>query len=74
MIFRLKRQSVRHLKDYDIYSMGPSSSGGITVIQILKLLEHVDLQSMGPRSVGYLHHLIQAMHLAYSDRAQYFGG
>lgn len=58
-------------KDYDIYSMGPSSSGGITVIQILKLLEHVDLPSMGPRSVDYLHHLIQAMHLAYSDRAQY---
>ncbi len=28
--------------------MGPSSSGGITVIQILKLLEHVDLPSMGP--------------------------
>ncbi|WP_431306673.1 hypothetical protein [Staphylococcus aureus] len=26
---------------------------------------------MGPRSVDYLHHLIQAMHLAYSDRAQY---
>ncbi|OWU49830.1 hypothetical protein CEJ90_15545, partial [Staphylococcus aureus] len=41
------------------------------VIQILKLLEHVDLPSMGPRSVDYLHHLIQAMHLAYSDRAQY---
>lgn len=58
-------------KDYDIYSMGPSSSGGITVIQILKLLEHIDLPSMGPRSVDYLHHLIQAMHLAYSDRAQY---
>ncbi len=51
--------------------MGPSSSGGITVIQILKLLEHVDLPSMGPRSVDYLHHLIQAMHLAYSDGAQY---
>ncbi|NGQ72154.1 gamma-glutamyltransferase, partial [Staphylococcus aureus] len=31
----------------------------------------VDLPSMGPRSVDYLHHLIQAMHLAYSDRAQY---
>ncbi|RZH69879.1 gamma-glutamyltransferase, partial [Staphylococcus aureus] len=46
-------------------------SGGIPVIQILKLLEHVDLTSMGPRSVDYLHHLIQAMHLAYSDRAQY---
>lgn len=58
-------------KDYYIHSMGPSSSGGITVIQILKLLEHVDLPSMGPRSVDYLHHLIQAMHLAYSDRAKY---
>ncbi|GBU01792.1 gamma-glutamyltransferase [Staphylococcus argenteus] len=58
-------------KDYDIYSMGPSSSGGIAVIQILKLLEHVDLHSMGARSVDYLHYLIQAMHLAYSDRAQF---
>ncbi len=70
MTFRLKRQSVT-FKDYDIYSMGPSSSGGIMVIQILKLLEHVDLPSMNEYLVDYLHHLIQAMHLAYSDRAQY---
>ncbi|WP_460917724.1 gamma-glutamyltransferase, partial [Staphylococcus aureus] len=36
-----------------------------------KLFEHVDLLSMGSRSVDYLHHLLHAMHLAYSERAQF---
>ncbi|RIO85275.1 gamma-glutamyltransferase, partial [Staphylococcus gallinarum] len=51
--------------------IGPSSSGGITVIQILKILESFDVSSMGTQSVDYMHYLIQAMQIAYSDRANY---
>ncbi|EHJ08035.1 gamma-glutamyltransferase [Staphylococcus simiae] len=68
---QLKEPISATYKDVEIHSIGPSSSGGITMIQILKLLEHIDIKKMGPRSVDYLHHLIQAMHIAYSDRAQF---
>lgn len=68
---RIKQPVTATYRGYDIHSMGPSSSGGITIIQILKLLEQFDIKRMGARSVDYLHHLIQAMHIAYSDRAHY---
>lgn len=68
---RIKQPISANYRGYDIHAMGPSSSGGITTIQILKLLEQFDIQSMGPRSTDYLNHLIQAMHIAYSDRAHY---
>ncbi|PNZ30845.1 Gamma-glutamyltranspeptidase [Staphylococcus petrasii] len=68
---RIKKPVKASYRGYEINSMGPSSSGGITIIQILKLLEQFDIKKMGPRSIDYLHHLIQAMHIAYSDRAHY---
>lgn len=68
---RIKKPVVANYRGYKVNSMGPSSSGGITMIQILKLLEQFDIKHMGARSVDYLHHLIQAMHVAYSDRAHY---
>ncbi|GED70769.1 gamma-glutamyltranspeptidase [Brevibacillus reuszeri] len=58
-------------RGYEIVSMGPSSSGGITMIQMLKLLEPYDLQSMGHLSADYMHHLLEAMHLSYADRAKH---
>lgn len=68
---RIKQPITAQYRGYQIHSMGPSSSGGITLIQILKILEPFDLKSMGSRSIDYLHHLIQAMQIAYSDRAKY---
>lgn len=68
---KVKKPVKAHYRGYDIHSMGPSSSGGITIIQILKLLESFDLKNMKSNSVDYIHHLIQAMHIAYSDRAHY---
>lgn len=68
---KIKKPVKAHYRGYEINSMGPSSSGGITIIQILKLLEQFNLKDMGPNSINYIHHLIQAMHIAYSDRAHY---
>lgn len=58
-------------RGYDVVSAAPPSSGGLTVLQILKLMEGYDVQKMGVNSPAYLHHLIEAMHLAYADRAAY---
>lgn len=56
---------------YKICGMGPPTSGGMTVIQILKLLEPHKLISYQPLSVEAVHLFTQASKLAYADRAKY---
>ncbi|MGG0381465.1 gamma-glutamyltransferase [Priestia filamentosa] len=58
-------------RGFKVVSAAPPSSGGITVQQILKLMEGYDVQQMGVNSPEYLQHLIEAMHLSYADRAAY---
>ncbi len=62
---------VGEYRGYQIASMSPPSSGGLTVLQILQLMEGYDVKKMGVNSADYLHRLIEAMHLAYADRAAY---
>lgn len=58
-------------RGFEVVSAAPPSSGGLTVQEILKLMEGFDVQKMGVNSPAYLHHLTEAMHLAYADRAAY---
>jgi gamma-glutamyltranspeptidase / glutathione hydrolase len=60
-------------KGLKIFSMPPPSSGGIHVIQILKMLESYDLKKMGPQSVEAVHLTALAMQRAFLDRALYLG-
>ncbi|MEZ5896749.1 MAG: gamma-glutamyltransferase [Parvularculaceae bacterium] len=55
----------------EICSMAPPSSGGVTLLQILSLLEPFDLAAAGPGSTQSLHLLFEASKLAYADRAKY---
>lgn len=57
--------------DYDICSMGPPSSGGITALQILKLLEPYKLSSNKIDSANTIHLYSQAARLAFADRERY---
>jgi gamma-glutamyltranspeptidase/glutathione hydrolase len=57
----------------EILSMPPPSSGGVHLIQILNMLERFDLASSGAGSAATLHLLIEAMKLAYADRAAHLG-
>jgi gamma-glutamyltranspeptidase/glutathione hydrolase len=60
---------------YRICSMGPPSSGGIAVAQIMKLIEPFDL-GQGPSAAmnaGALHLISEAEKLAYADRDTYVG-
>ena len=54
---------------YDVIGMGPPSSGGTAVVQMLNVLEGFDLEAMGHNSPAYVHHLAEAMRLAFRDRA-----
>ena len=58
-------------RGYDLVSMPPPSSGGTAIVQMLNILEGFDMASMGHNSAAYIHHLTEAMRLAYRDRAQF---
>ena len=59
--------------DYEIVTMGPPSSGGIHIIQMLNILEKHDLVSLGHNSSTYAALLTEVMKYAYADRSKYLG-
>ncbi|WP_437374252.1 gamma-glutamyltransferase [Inquilinus limosus] len=54
-----------------VCGMGPPSSGGIAVGQILGLLEPFDMRAMGPGSADAWHLFAEAGKLAFADRDRY---
>jgi len=60
-------------RGYDIYSMPPPSSGGVHLIEILNILEGYDLTVLGPGSFQGTHLMVEAMKMAYADRARFLG-
>jgi gamma-glutamyltranspeptidase / glutathione hydrolase len=68
----LERTPVRgRYRGHDIVSMPPSSSGGVILIEILNILDgYRDLATDDARR---LHLMVEAMKLAYADRAAFLG-
>jgi gamma-glutamyltranspeptidase/glutathione hydrolase len=58
---------------YEIISMPPPTSGGVTMIEMLNILENFDLPKLGALSPQALHYEIEAMRRGYLDRARYLG-
>ena len=56
-----------------ICSMGPPSSGGIAIIQILDMLERFSPAELAPGTLSGAHLFTQASRLAFADRAKYLG-
>ncbi|PZO70928.1 MAG: gamma-glutamyltransferase [Pelagerythrobacter marensis] len=56
-----------------ICGMGPPSSGGIAVLQMLGQLERFDLAALGPQSPQFWHLFLESQRLAYADRELYIG-
>ncbi len=62
--------------DYRVYhlcSMGPPSSGGVAIVQILGMLQRFASSDLKPNSLLETHLFTQASRLAYADRAKYLG-
>jgi gamma-glutamyltranspeptidase/glutathione hydrolase len=57
----------------EIYSIGPPSSGGIVLCQMLNILERFDLRKDGRESAATLHRVTEAMRRAYFTRADKLG-
>lgn len=55
--------------DYSICTMPPPTSGGITVLQSLKMLEHSDASSL--KNPENIHRVMEAARLAFADRNEY---
>lgn len=60
-------------RGYEIASMPPPSSGGVHLVEMLNILEGFPLHDLGSGSHAALHVMIEAMKLAYADRAAFLG-
>jgi len=58
-------------RTYKVCGVLPPSSGAFTILQILGILEHFDLDALKPGSVQAVHLFAEAGRLAYADRNLY---
>ncbi len=74
-IYTAKKRPFVHgtYKGKDVFSMGPPSSGGIHIIQILNMVEKTNLKRYGPQHPQTVHLVASAMQQAFADRAKYLG-
>jgi gamma-glutamyltranspeptidase / glutathione hydrolase len=56
-----------------ICSMGPPSSGGIAVLQMLAMLERFPSSDLQPNTLSFAQLFTQANRLAFADRNEYIG-
>jgi gamma-glutamyltranspeptidase/glutathione hydrolase len=54
-------------RGYTVYELPPNGQG-VTALEMLNILEGFDLDSLKPNSLDYLHLLIEAKKLAFTDR------
>ncbi len=62
-----------YYKNYKVISMGPPSSGGILLSQMLKMVEHFPIKEYGFNSARSIHVLAEIERRAFSDRSKHLG-
>ena len=60
-------------RDTQIITMGPPSSGGVHIIQMLNILENYNIAQFEHNSSPYINLLTEVMKYAYADRSKYLG-
>jgi gamma-glutamyltranspeptidase/glutathione hydrolase len=58
---------------YRVCGMPPSTSGGVTVLEILGLLQHFPSPQLKPQTLSSVHLVSEASRLAYADRGRWLG-
>jgi len=61
----------RPYRVYAVCSMGPPTSGGIALLQILGILQNFDLARLEPDGAPAFHLIAEASRLAFADRDRY---
>jgi gamma-glutamyltranspeptidase/glutathione hydrolase len=64
---------IGNYKNYKVITMPPASSGGIALIQLLKILEKFPLKQSGFHSAASIHAIVEAERRVYQDRAEFLG-
>lgn len=60
-------------RGYEVCGMPPPSSGGGTVLEILGVLEHFQLDARAPASAFAMHLFAEASRVAFADRDAWYG-
>ncbi len=60
-------------RGYGIISMGSPSSGGVSLIELLNILERYDIASLGYNNAESTHLMVEAERRVFADRAEYHG-
>jgi gamma-glutamyltranspeptidase/glutathione hydrolase len=58
-------------RGHKIITMGPPSSGGVALVEMLNVLEGYDLKALGFNSADYIHVVAESMRRAFADRAEF---
>lgn len=70
----VRREAIcRDYREWSVCGMPPPASGGVSVNEILGLLEPYDMSQTGPDTVEGWRRFIEASRLAYADRDAYIG-
>lgn len=70
---RWRKPVEANYKNYRIVSMPPPSSGGIIILQLMKIMERFPVAEWGFQSLNAVHLMAEAERRVYADRAQYMG-
>jgi gamma-glutamyltranspeptidase/glutathione hydrolase len=71
---QVREPLITQYRDLTLVGFPPPSSGGIHVAQILNILENFDLKAIHDRDPAeFMHLLVEAMKLAFADRAHWLG-
>ena len=60
-------------RGFEVFSMPPPSSGGITLISMLNILENEDFKKIKLNSTMFIHLLVETMKIGFYNRAKYLG-
>lgn len=60
-------------REYDVFSMGPPSSGGVALVEMLNMMETLNTDTVPFNSTSYVHVLTEVMRKAFLDRAKFMG-
>ena len=58
-------------RGYTLITSPPPSSGGLTIVNMLNIMEGYDVAKMGRSSTEFVHTFLEAQKLAFSDRNKY---
>ncbi|MDD5522751.1 MAG: gamma-glutamyltransferase [Kiritimatiellae bacterium] len=71
--FKFRDPITMNYRGFTVITFPPPSSGGVHVAQMLNILQSFDLKSLGHNSPDMIHVVIEAMKLAFADRAYWLG-